>query len=301
MASKNVTFVIRPRGHPIKNLPEELTTSSTTNASDFYTLLAQNAHISVHRLRITKGSDGTPIPNSAAITIDQTGLRNQSTIYVKDLGPQIAWRTVFLVEYLGPLLFHPAFYLLLAFSTAPSPLQSLSLLLIITHFLKRELETLFLHRFSATTMPVFNIFRNSAYYWFLAGLNMAFWIYRADSPIAGPSDPYITYPGILLFIIGELGTLQTHLTLRGLRSSGGTERGIPQGLGFGLVTCPNYMFETVAWVGIALVTWSLSTVVFIVVAVTMMGRWAKKKEARYRREFGSRYEKKRYSMMPGIW
>lgn len=111
----------------------------------------------------------------------------------------------------------------------------------------------------------------------------------------------ITYTGLALFIIGELGNLNAHLTLRNLRSTGGTERGIPQGLGFNLVTCPNYMFEAMAWVGISLVSWSLSTVLFVVAAVVPMGIWAKKKERRYRKDFGGEYKRKRFGMLPGIW
>ena len=89
--------------------------------------------------------------------------------------------------------------------------------------------------------------------------------------------------------------------LRNLRSSGGAERGIPKGLGFDIVTCPNYMFEAMAWVGIAMVSWSFSTVFFAVVAVGQMGVWAGKKEERYRRDFGGKYKAKRSVMLPGIW
>lgn len=228
-------------------------------------------------------------------------------------GPQIAWRTVFIVEYLGPLLIHPLFYLLrpyiytntntnvLSSFPPPSQLQTLSLIMITLHFAKRELETLFVHRFSLATMPARNILKNSAHYWIFAGVNIAYWIYRPDALTADPSTPFVTYAALLLYIVGELGNLSTHLTLRGLRSTGGTERGIPLGFGFGLVTCPNYMFETMAWVGIWMVTWSWSTLVFIVLAVGQMAAWAKKKESKYRKEFGSQYQKKRYSMLPGIW
>ncbi|KAJ9623628.1 3-oxo-5a-steroid 4- dehydrogenase [Taxawa tesnikishii (nom. ined.)] len=180
-------------------------------------------------------------------------------------------------------------------------LQTLSCVLITLHFLKREYETLFVHRFSNATMPARNIFKNSAHYWILAGANIAYWCYSPTAPTAQHSNPLITYPGITLFYIGELGNLSTHYTLRGLRSTGGTERGIPKGLGFDLVTCPNYMFETIAWIGIWLVTWSLSTGIFTVVAVGQMALWAKKKESRYRKEFGDKYSKKRFAIIPGLY
>ena len=321
----------------MKKLPEEVSLPANGTASELYTQLATRAGTTVHRLRVTKGSDGAHIPNSKDLSLSTTGLREQSTIYVKDLGtihlflsisfchtassqplhsphlhhkltsplgPQIAWRTVFLVEYLGPLLIHPALYLTLPYtssSSGPSSLQTLTLILILLHFLKRELETLFIHRFSSATMPLSNIFKNSAHYWLLSGLNMAYWIYLPTSPTAQPSNPSITYPGLALFLIGELGNLNAHLVLRNLRSSGGAERGIPKGLGFDVVTCPNYMFEAMAWVGIALVSWNLSTVLFAVVAVGQMGVWAGKKEERYRRDFGNKYKAKRSVMLPGIW
>ena len=158
-----------------------------------------------------------------------------------------------------------------------------------------------MHRFSLATMPARNIFKNSAHYWIFAGLNLAYWIYRPDAPAAKPSSPLVTGVALLLYVVGEAGNLATHLALRGLRTAGGTERGIPLGFGFGLVTCPNYMFETMAWLGIWLVTWSWSTLVFIALAVGQMATWAKKKEMKYRKEFGDQYEKKKYSMLPGIW
>ncbi|KAL8762435.1 MAG: hypothetical protein Q9184_001563 [Pyrenodesmia sp. 2 TL-2023] len=303
MASKTLTFSVRPRGNPVKKLPEDTSLSSTGTSSDLYTQLASSSKTSIHRLRITKGSDGTFIPNSSSLPVSDTGLRDGSTIYVKDLGPQISWRLVFILEYLGPLLMHPLlYYLLTSPSNPPTFLRTLSCALIVLHFLKRELETLFIHRFSAATMPLFNLFKNSAHYWLLAGLNIAFFTYRPRSPAARPSNPWITWPSVAVYVIGEVGNLNTHLVLRGLRSSDeSTERGIPKGFGFGVVTCPNYMFETLAWVGIMGVTWSWSSVLFAAVAVVQMGMWAKKREGRYRREFGGRYTKKRSVMLPGIW
>ncbi|KAL9041700.1 MAG: hypothetical protein Q9180_001107 [Flavoplaca navasiana] len=299
MTSKTLTLSVRPRGKPLHKLPEDLSLSSTSTSSDLYTQLASSSGTSIHRLRITKGSDGSLIPNTSSLPISDTGLRDGSSIYVKDLGPQISWRLVFVLEYLGPLLIHPFLYVLL--SNPPSFLQTLSCTLITLHFLKRELETLFLHRFSSATMPLFNLFKNSAHYWLLAGLNIAFWTYRSSAPAAGDSNPWITWPSVALYTIGELGNLNTHFVLRSLRSAGGNERGIPHGFGFGLVTCPNYMFETLAWIGICGVTWSFASVLFAAVAVAQMGVWAQKREVRYRREFGGKYQKKRSVMLPGLW
>lgn len=44
--------------------------------------------------------------------------------------------------------------------------------------------------------------------------------------------------------------------LRNLRPEGTTKRAIPKGYGFGLVSCPNYFFETLAWTAVTVMTGS---------------------------------------------
>ena len=228
-----------------------------------------------------------------------------------DLGPQIAWRTVFIIEYLGPLLI-PALFLfplrpLLYFNyegplPEPSDVQLLVCALLTLHFLKREYETIFVHRFSNATMPARNIIKNSAHYWFLAGINIAYWVFRPDAAAANPnSNPVLVYTGLALFTLGELANLNAHLVLRGLRRAGTTERGIPTGFGFSLVTCPNYFFEIMAWIGVFLVSQlNLSVIIFTIVGGVQMWAWAWKKEKRYRKDFGDRYKKKRTVLIPFI-
>lgn len=256
---------------------------------------------------MTKGSDGSPISNTSDAAVHNTGLRDQSTIYVKDLGPQIGWQTVFIIEYLGPILIHPLIYALSPYIYKSSPpeasqMQKLVMLTTIAHFVKREFETLFIHRFSAATMPFRNVFKNSAHYWFLSGVNMAYWVYAPTSSAAGPANGALVAAGLALYGAGELGNLQTHLTLRDLRGAGTTQRGIPQGWLFDLVTCPNYLTEIVSWLGVYLLSgFNWSVLLFIVAAGGQMAAWAKKKERRYRKEFGDKYHKKRFCMIPGIW
>lgn len=225
-------------------------------------------------------------------------------------GPQIAWRTVFIIEYLGPLLI-PALFLfplrpLLYFNfdtiPAPSDTQLLVCALLTLHFLKREYETIFVHRFSNATMPARNIFKNSAHYWALAGFNIAYWVFRPDSVAAvSEPNPILQYAGLTLFAFGEIFNFNAHLILRGLRRPGTTERGIPQGFGFNMVTCPNYMFEIIAWLGIWLASqlnWSV--IIFTLVGGLQMWSWAWKKEKRYRKDFGDKYKKKRTVLLAGI-
>ena len=226
-------------------------------------------------------------------------------------GPQIGWRTVFIIEYLGPLVIPPLFLFPLRpllyynFDKAlpdPSVLQYTVCALLSLHFLKREYETIFVHRFSNATMPARNIVKNSGHYWLLAGLNIAYWVFRPDSPAAAAVNPFLLYSGLAVFVFGELANLNTHRVLRNLRPAGTTERGIPSGFGFAWVTCPNYLFEIISWVGVWLVSaLSWSVLLFIVVGGAQMMSWAAKKERRYRKEFGDKYKRKSFVMLPGIF
>ena len=109
MSSTSITLVVRPRGtrappspiddtrlckhsanipsgRPIKGLPESITIESEAPASQIFSKIAQASNFSIHRLRVTKGSDGSGISNAGETTVHQTGLRNKSAIDVKDLG-----------------------------------------------------------------------------------------------------------------------------------------------------------------------------------------------------------------------
>ncbi|KAI1157598.1 3-oxo-5-alpha-steroid 4-dehydrogenase-domain-containing protein [Nemania serpens] len=259
-----------------------------------------------------------------ALLREQEPVMKHGAIVVKDLGPQISWRLVYLCEYFGPLVFHPFFaavrnqlypavYPYLkpivpaprgpASAGALTSVQQAAFAMIVAHFVKRELEVLFVHKFSANTMPAAFIVRNSLFYWVFAGLLGALEIYAPFSPAARPA-PFLSSPldalGLALYVLGELANANVHWYLSTLRKPGETARKIPSGLGFSLVTCPNYMFEIVAWVGIILVTRSPSLVVFIVVGSYFMYIWGWGKEKAYRKQFGDKYKKKRFIMLPGL-
>ncbi|KAJ8520763.1 hypothetical protein ONZ45_g2461 [Pleurotus djamor] len=236
----------------------------------------------------------------------------QVELLVKDLGPQVSWRTVFLVEYLGPLVLHPLIYNFPKFfygsNVEHSSVQNYVYAFVLLHFLKRELETVFVHRFSHATMPLKNIFKNSAHYHIFSGLLLAYDVYRpkyaAGSTFA--TNTYRSNPQFLnacaaVWLFAELSNLSTHLTLRNLRPAGTGKRGIPFGYGFGLVSCPNYFFETIAWLVVCVMTNSLAAWAFLAMSSGQMAIWAVKKHKNYKKEFGKDYPRGRKAMIPFVF
>ena len=179
-------------------------------------------------------------------------------------------------------------------------LTSVTYWMVMLHFLKREYETVFVHRFSHGTMPFRNVFKNSAHYHLLSGLNLAYWVYgpwnAAGTSLAERSDALV-YGCIALYIFAELSNYHTHVTLRNLRPEGTRVRKIPRGYGFDLVSCPNYFFETLSWLAVCILTMSWSAHLFFVVAVGQMYVWAIKKHRGYRKEF-SDYPRGRKAIFP---
>lgn len=60
--------------------------SREASASQIYEEIAKASKFSIHRLRVTKGSDGSSIGNVKDVTVHDTGVRNKSAVDVKDLG-----------------------------------------------------------------------------------------------------------------------------------------------------------------------------------------------------------------------
>ncbi|KAB8300446.1 hypothetical protein EYC80_000618 [Monilinia laxa] len=293
---------------PIKSLPPSIEITTSTTVEDAKRIIAKEIHFTdPNRIGLFPVNGKTSLKDRKALVTQQTDIMSAGAIAVRDLGPQISWRTVFIIEYAGPLFIHILAVLgrpyLYSKDNQLSNTQSLAMILVVLHYLKRELEIAFVHKFSATTMPFFNLFKNSFHYWVFGGLNLAYWIYSPTATIADPPSTIgilLTCFGVALYLYGEISNLLVHIKLSNLRSTGGTERGIPHGYGFNWVTCPNYFFETLAWIGVSFVTKSWATVIFTVFSFVQMRIWAIGKEKRYRSEFGDEYGKHRYAIIPGL-
>ncbi|OCH94816.1 hypothetical protein OBBRIDRAFT_746685 [Obba rivulosa] len=244
-------------------------------------------------------------------TLKDAGVADGGELTVKDLGPQISWRTVFLVEYAGPLVIHPLIYhfpeIFYGGPVKHSLLQKYVYALVMLHFVKREWETVYVHRFSHGTMPLRNIFKNSAHYHLFSGLFLAYALY---SPTYSAKSLYLlgsarSNPSFLLacsalWLFAEVSNGITHWTLRELRPVGTKKRAIPYGYGFALVSCPNYFFEILAWVAIAAMTGSYVAWLFVALSTYQMAVWALKKHRNYKKEFGKEYPRGRKAIIPFI-
>ncbi|KZZ91419.1 steroid alpha reductase family protein [Moelleriella libera RCEF 2490] len=306
MAQVTIKLTNRSPRQPIKRLPPTIDVPSDATIDDLKLRIAKEARVSdFNRIGIFDPSTKKTLKNRKAKIADEPNVSAANEVLVKDLGPQIAWRTVFVIEYLGPILVHalvvaarPLLYS--KGSDAMSSTQWLAFGMIVAHFVKREVETLFVHKFSANTMPFFNVFKNSFFYWAVSGLLCAVSIYSPRSLAARAEEPLLDLVGLAIYLFGETGNALVHLYLSSLRSRGGTERKMPSGYGFALVTCPNYMYEILSWAGIIVASRDWTVAFFIAIGAAQMYTWAQGKERAYRAQFPDKYKKKRFVILPGL-
>lgn len=101
------------------------------------------------------------------------------------------------------------------------------------------------------------------------------------------------------FTLFEFLNFMTHKVLMNLRKPGTTERGIPKGWGFDLVSSANYLWEACAWTSYAVMAKIWGGWLFLALSFGQMLLWALKKHKRYRKEFPD-YPKRRKAMVPFI-
>ncbi|CAI4230884.1 unnamed protein product [Auanema sp. JU1783] len=267
----------------------------------------EKPRLTVERQALRTDAKGKAVADDKKLS--ELGLSQQNgQLFLRDLGPQVAWKTVFLTEYAGPFFIYPIFYFRPSFiygseaSKAPiADVVTYACICWSIHYAKRLFETQFIHRFSNGTMPRFNLFKNCSYYWGFCAFVSYFVNHPFYSPpIFGKTQIYL---GLVGFLIAEFGNLSIHILLRNLRPAGTRERKIPKPDGnpmsrlFKYVSCPNYTYEVAAWLSFTFMTQSVPALLFTTAGFVQMAIWAKQKHRAYKKDF-SDYPKGRTAIVP---
>lgn len=165
--------------------------------------------------------------------------------------------------------------------------------MMVGHFIKRELESMFVHKFSSDTMPVTRLPINCAHYWLLNGLFISYFLFH---PLyMDPKHPkFVLWGMVALFIISELMNGATHIHLANLRPPGTKTRGIPKGWGFDLVSCANYFWEILSWVSFSVLSHTIPSWVFTLFSTYVLKGWAKARHVRYLKDFDGKEGRPKY-------
>lgn len=109
------------------------------------------------------------------------------------------------------------------------------------------------------------------------------------SPEGQYGPEWLTSPqficGTVIFLAGMFVNIQSDAIIRNLRKPGDTRHYLPKGGMFKYVTSANYFGEFVEWVGFAILTWSLSGVVFAVWTFANLAPRAARIFEKYKKEF----------------
>lgn len=203
--------------------------------------------------------------------------------YVKELGFQIGYRTVFILEYIGPFLIFPTVcYVKHGTEISNSNFLMISSSMWMFHFGKRLYESIFIHTFSHSTMPIKNLIKNCSYYWIFAFLIS----YNICNKVKSLQEiSVMRYIFVAFFTIMELLNLYTHIYLMNLRPPGSVDHFLPNGFLFSRIMCPNYTAEILAWFFYSLFTGVIPSFLFTLSGGIQMYIWAVQKKNRFIHKF----------------
>lgn len=251
-------------------------------------------------LPLVPGEQKQPVVLSPTKTLSDysDGNGKSLTIVLKDLGPQVSYRTLFFWEYIGPLVIYPIFYFFPVYKyfgygekRVIHPVQTYALYYWCFHYFKRIMETFFIHSFSHATSPLSNVLRNCAYYWCFG----AYIAYYVNHPLYTPVSDLQWKIGFAIGLLCQLSNFYCHIILKNLRShdgSGGYK--IPRGFLFNIVTCANYTTEIYQWLGFNIATQTVAGYLFLLVAFGIMSNWAMAKHRRLKKLFDGREGREKY-------
>lgn len=297
-----VSVVSRSGREIIKGGIELNTSATVSDLQHAIHLRIKKLYPSRQRLTLpsSPGEQKKPVVLSSTKTLSEysDGSAKSLTIVLKDLGPQVSYKTLFFWEYLGPLVIYPIFYFFPVYKyfgyeekRVIHPVQTYAMYYWCFHYFKRIMETFFVHRFSHATSPLSNVFRNCFYYWSF-GTYIAYYV---NHPLYTPVSELQWKIGFGFGLLCQISNFYCHIILKNLRSpdgNGGYQ--IPRGFLFNIVTCANYTTEIYQWLGFNVATQTVAGYLFLLVAFGIMSNWAMAKHRRLKKLFDGKEGRKKY-------
>jgi 3-oxo-5-alpha-steroid 4-dehydrogenase 1 len=208
-------------------------------------------------------------------------------------------RTVGWVLMESPAVFVMLFFLLLS-SRRTEPVFLVFTAIWMLHYVNRTFIFPFRMRGGQLRMPLM-IAALGFFFNLMNGYMQGRYLFTFGPPrdISWFTDPRFIV-GIILFVSGYLINQQSDSILRNLRQPGETGYLIPRGGGYRLVSCPNYFGELLEWTGWAILTWSISGVVFVLWTAANLIPRARSHHQWYRKTFPD-YPPNRKAVIPFLF
>jgi len=130
----------------------------------------------------------------------------------------------------------------------------------------------------------------------LNGVMQGEWIFRQSS-LEMYGESWVTTPrfiiGVIIFFIGMGINLHSDKVIRNLRKPGDTKHYLPNKGLYKYVTSANYFGELVEWTGFAILTWSMSGLVFVIWSLANLVPRSNAIYNKYKEKFGDELENRK--------
>ena len=174
---------------------------------------------------------------------------------------------------------------------SPNAYQVVVLVCLSAHFIKRLMESWFLHKYSGPMNPFVAIAIASFY-----SLTTFFPAYINRLPLS--EVDLLVAAGIGIFLVGEILNFMHHKILADVRPTS-LEYVVPRGGLFDLIACPHYLFELVSWFGLCLIFRHVSMFLFFSLMVIYLLVRSLQTLAWYRERFAD-FPPERRAILPFV-
>ena len=196
----------------------------------------------------------------------------------------------------------PCVILMIAFSiTVKGQLETIHqifLLLWLTHYVHRSFIYPFAVEMTNPKMPI--SIALSAFFFNIINVSIqAFGIFYFTEYASDWMLSPTFFAGLSLFLIGMFINLRSDYYIASMKKRKGPGYHIPNGFLYKHISAPNYFGEIIEWLGWAILTWSISGVIFLIWVIANLFPRAISHHKWYKNKFEN-YPQNRKAIIPGI-